>query len=96
MKKHKFSHTVTEHHGDGSHTIHHIHEDNKFVAPPQMPGDVKSAVGDHDSMVDHLMDHTSNPNPGEGQDEGGEGDVEEAMHPGIHDAVKRVQALGKK
>jgi len=73
MKKHKFSHTVIEHHGDGSHTIHHIHEKHGFQhTAPVRDGDVKGAAGDHDAMVDHLMDHTSEMNPGEGHDEGGQ------------------------
>jgi hypothetical protein len=29
---------------------------------------VKGAVGSHDELMDHLMDHTSEPNPGEGND----------------------------
>ena len=66
MKKHKFSHTVIEHHSDGSHTIHHIHEKHGHVHNvPVRDGDVKGAAGDHDAMVDHLMDHTSDMNPGE-------------------------------
>lgn len=72
MKKHKFSHTVIEHHGDGSHTIHHIHEKHGHVhTVPERDGDVRGAAGDHDAMVDHLMDHTSDMNPGEGHDEAG-------------------------
>jgi broad specificity phosphatase PhoE len=66
MKKHKFSHTVIEHHKDGSHTVHHIHEkhEHKHEAPTR-DGDVKGAAADHDEMLDHVMDHTSEPNPGE-------------------------------
>lgn len=58
MKKHKFSHTHVEHHKDGSHTVHHVHEEGPHK-------DVKGAAGDHDAMLDHVMDHTSEPNPGE-------------------------------
>lgn len=70
MKKHKFSHTVVEHHSDGSHTVHHIHEKHGHAhAVPKRDGDVKGSAGDHDQMIDHLMDHTSEMNPGEGHDE---------------------------
>lgn len=66
MKKHHFSHTVTEHHKDGSHTIHHIHEKHGHVhTTPVREGDVKGAAGNHDEMMDHMMDHTSAPNEGE-------------------------------
>jgi hypothetical protein len=55
---HGFTHSTVEHHGDGSHTVTHHHEDG-----PQK--DVKHAVGDHDAMMDSMMQHTSQPNPGE-------------------------------
>lgn len=69
-RKHKFSHTVVEHHKDGTHTIHHIHEkhDHQHTAP-EREDDVKGAAGDHDGMMDHMMQHTSSPNPGEANDE---------------------------
>lgn len=57
-KKHKFTHTHIEHHEDGSHTVHHVHQDGPAH-------DVKGAVADHDGMMDHMMDHTSSMNPGE-------------------------------
>jgi len=95
MKKHKFSHTVVEHHGDGSHTVHHIHEKHGFQGPVKQDGDVKSAVGDHDSLMDHVMDHTSEPNEGEGSDENEEA-LEEAIHPGIHKEVAKAQKSGEK
>jgi hypothetical protein len=70
MKKHNFSHTVVEHHDDGSHTVHHIHKKHGHSHDvPKREGDVKGAAGDHDSMMDHIMDHTSQPNTGEGNDE---------------------------
>jgi len=65
MKKHKFSHTHIEHHKDGSHTVHHVHEEGPHK-------DVKGAAGDHDAMMDHIMDHTSDANEGEGHDENNE------------------------
>lgn len=57
-KHHKFTHTHIEHHNDGSHTVHHVHADGPHK-------DVKGAAADHDAMMDHMMDHTSAPNPGE-------------------------------
>lgn len=72
-KSHKFSHTVVEHHKDGTHTVHHIHEKhNHQHTVPERDGDVKGAAGDHDGMMDHIMDHTSAMNPGEDQDESGQ------------------------
>jgi hypothetical protein len=66
---HGFTHTHVEHHADGSHTIHHVHEKtaHKHGMPHEVgEHDVKGAAGDHDGMIDHLMDNTSHPNPGEG------------------------------
>jgi len=88
-KKHKFSHTHIEHHGDGSHTVHHVHEEGPHK-------DVKAAVADHDGLMDHMMDHTSEPNDGEGHDaEGNEYAKQEAMEekiaPGIH---SKMAAMG--
>jgi len=57
-KGHKFSHSTVEHHGDGSHTVTHHSEEGSHK-------DVKHAVGDHDAMMDSMMQHTSQPNPGE-------------------------------
>lgn len=69
-RKHPFSHTVIEHHKDNTHTIHHIHEKHNHVhAAPEKDGDVKGGAGNHDSMMDHVMEHTSSPNPGEDKDE---------------------------
>lgn len=86
MKKHKFTHTHVEHHKDGSHTVHHVHEEGPHK-------DVKGAAGDHDAMIDHIMDHTSEPNPGEGQDENEEV-LEEQIAPGIHQKVAEAQKQG--
>ena len=57
-KKHPYTHSHVEHHEDGSHTVHHVHKDGPHK-------DHKSAVGDHDSLMDNMMDNTSAPNPGE-------------------------------
>jgi hypothetical protein len=57
-KKHKFSHTNTEHHKDGSHTVHHIHEDGPVH-------DVKHAAMNLDGVHDSLQDNLGTPNPGE-------------------------------
>jgi hypothetical protein len=62
-KKHKYTHTHIEHHDDGSHTTEHHHEDGKSHK--------KYASADHDSMLDGLMDHTSEANPGEAEAEAG-------------------------
>jgi len=70
MRKHDFSHSVVEHHADGSHTIHHIHKKHSHVHDlPVRDGDVRGAAGDHDGMMDHMMDHTSMMNQGEDKDE---------------------------
>jgi hypothetical protein len=58
MKHHKFSHTHIEHHKDGSHTVHHKHEDGE-------KHDVKHAVADLDGAHDSMQDHLGAPNPGE-------------------------------
>jgi len=58
MKHHKFHTGHIKFHKDGSHTTHLEHEDG-----PEH--DVHAGHADHDGMVDHLMDHTSAPNPGE-------------------------------
>jgi len=62
-KKHKYSHTHIVHHKDGSHTVHHEHEDGKSHKD--------YAVADHDGMIDGIMDHTSEPNEGEAEAEAG-------------------------
>lgn len=66
MKKHPYSHTHVEHHKDGSHTVHHVHESGDSKK------DVKAGVGGHDELMDHMMDHTSDMNEGEGHDENNE------------------------
>ena len=57
-KPHKFTHTHIEHHSDGSHTVHHVHQDGPAH-------DKKYAAADHDHLMDGMMDNTSAPNPGE-------------------------------
>ena len=60
---HGYHKTVITHHHDGSHTVtHHVHPDHAHEMK-----DKEYATGDHDAMIDGLMDHTSMPNPGEGQ-----------------------------
>ncbi len=58
MKHHKIHKAHITFHKDGSHTSHLEHEDG-----PQH--DIHAGHADHDSMIDHMMDHTSAPNPGE-------------------------------
>lgn len=95
MKKHHFSHSVVEHHDDGTHTIHHIHEKHGYAhTAPKRDGDVKGVAGDHDEMMDHMMDHTSAPNPGEDKDADNEA-LEEKVAPGIHQKVAEMQQQGK-
>lgn len=82
MKKHPYSHSVVEHHKDGSHTVHHIHEKHGHQHNvPVRDGDVKGAAGNHDEMVDHMMDHTTGPNPGEDKDGDGKSLVPPAVVP---------------
>jgi len=80
MKKHKFSHTVVEHHADNTHTVHHIHEKHGHVhAAPVREGDVKGGAGDHDAMMDHIMDHTAPMNQGEADADAGQHGVPPAQ-----------------
>ncbi len=58
-KSHKYAHTHIVHHDDGSHTVHHEHEDGKSHKD--------YAVNDHDAMLDGLMQHTGEPNDGEAE-----------------------------
>jgi hypothetical protein len=90
MRHHNFSHTVTEHHDDGSHTIHHVHKKHGFVGPEKRDGDVKGAAMNHDAMMDHIMDHTSMPNPGEGKNADNEA-MGEQVSPGAHPNVAAMQ-----
>ena len=79
-KAHPFSHTVIEHHKDNSHTVHHIHEKHGHQhATPVRDGDVKGAAGSHDDMMDHIMQHTSAPNPGEQAAEQGDHGIPPAV-----------------
>jgi hypothetical protein len=64
-KKHPYKSTHIEHHADGSHTVHHHHESDSSK-------DVKGAVANHDGMMDHIMDHTSEPNGGEADADAGQ------------------------
>lgn len=58
MKKHKYTHSHIEHHADGSHTVHHTHEEGPHK-------DVKHAVASLDHLHDSIQDHLGAPNPGE-------------------------------
>ena len=57
-KGHSFSHTHIEHHHDGSHTVHHVHESDSKK-------DVKHAVPDLDGAHDSMEEHLGAPNEGE-------------------------------
>ncbi len=55
---HPFSHSVIEHHNDGSNTVHHINRKHGYThSQPQQEGDVRGSAADHDGMLDHMMDH---------------------------------------
>jgi len=69
-RHHGFHTTTVRHHKDGSHTIHHQHED------PEKS--VEHAVPDHDAMMDSMHEHLSPDMAGAG----GEGGAEEAMEAG--------------
>lgn len=58
MKKHKYHSTHIEHHKDGSHTIHHKHEDGE-------QHDFKHAAPSLDHLHDSIQTHLGAPNPGE-------------------------------
>ena len=57
-KHHPFTHSHVEWHDDNSATVHHVHRDGPHK-------DVKGAAASHDDAMDHIMDHTSEPNEGE-------------------------------
>ena len=57
---HGFKHTHIEHHADGSHTIHHEHEDGA-------QHDIKHAVANLDGAHDSMQDNLGTPNPGEAE-----------------------------
>jgi len=65
MKKHKYTHSHIEHHADGSHTVHHVHEEGPHK-------DVKHAVASLDHMHDSIQDHLGMPNPGEAEADKGD------------------------
>ena len=63
MTKHGFHSTTVKHHKDGSHTVHHHHED-----PAK---DIEHVVADHDGMMDSMQQHLG-PEMAQGGDGGGE------------------------
>lgn len=69
-KTHKYSHTHIVHYPDGSHSIHHEHEDGKSHKD--------YARADHDGMMDGIMEHTSEPDEEESASEAGDHGIEEA------------------
>jgi hypothetical protein len=68
-KHHKIHKVHVTMHKDGSHTTHLEHEDGPAH-------DIHAAHSDHDSMMDHLMEHTSAPNSGEAEADQGQHGVE--------------------
>jgi hypothetical protein len=69
---HGFTHTHVEHHKDGSHTIHHQHEDGA-------DHDVKHAAAGLDNVHDSMQEHLGSPNPGEAAADGGDHGVPDAQ-----------------
>ncbi len=57
---HGYTHSHVEHYADGSHQVHHVHEDGPHK-------DMKHAVTDLDSVHDSIQDHLGTPNPGEAE-----------------------------
>jgi hypothetical protein len=76
--KSRYHHTTVHHHDNGSHTTtHHAHpsEDGK-------PGeDITYASEDHDGMMNGMMEHTSEPNPGEAEADAGQSGIEGEQAP---------------
>ena len=54
---HGFTHTHIEHHGDGSATVHHVHNEGPHK-------DVKHAALNLDHIHDSLQDHLAEPSQG--------------------------------
>lgn len=73
MNRHPYTRTVIEHHDDGSHTVRHEHKDGMSHN--------SYAKADLDQLHDGLEDNLNIP---EEQEE----DLEEAVHPGLHDEMK--------
>ena len=67
MKKHKYHSTHIEHHRDGSHTVHHKHEDGEAH-------DSKHAAMGLDHLHDSIQDHLAGP-PSEGDQ-----DLDKGVH----------------
>jgi hypothetical protein len=66
---HGYKHTHITHHDDGSHTMHHEHEDGMSHKD--------YAVASLDHAHDGLQDHLGMPNPGEEEAEGGQSGIPE-------------------
>lgn len=69
-KKHPYKSTHVTHHDDGSHSIRHEHEDG--VSHKEY------ARGDHDGLMDGMMEHTSEPDEEEAAADAGDHGVDEA------------------
>lgn len=74
-KGHKYHHTRVEHHKDGSHTVHHAHDEGVHK-------DVKHAVSNLDGVQDSIEDNLGTPNAGEAEaDQGNHGIPAEQAEP---------------
>lgn len=83
---HGFTHTEIEIHDDGSATMEHHHEKgaehNKKYAKPDLDGI-------HDGLEEHLR-----VDPDEMKEK--EDELEEKVHPGIHEEIKKIADAGEK
>lgn len=62
---HGYTHVHVEHHKDGSHTVHHRHEDGAHK-------DSRHAASNIDGVHDSIEDHEGMPNPGEAEADAGD------------------------
>ena len=65
---HGFKRTSVEHHTDGSHTVHHQHEDGAS-------SDVKHAAANMDAVHDSMQNNLGTPNPGEAEANAGQSGI---------------------
>ena len=74
-KKHGFTHMNVEHHGDRSHTVHHVHGDGAHK-------DVKHAAADLDAVHDSMQQNLNPPAPAPPASEAGAAMPSQAPMPG--------------
>ena len=91
-KKHKhaghgFKSTHIEHHNDGSHTVHHMHEDGAHA-------DVKHAAANLDAVHDSLQDNMGSENPGEAEANAGQSGIPAEQEANAAGAAPAMGAAG--